>query len=68
MYARNSLVVQWLGHHILFAKGLGSIPGGGTNPTDCRMQPKKKKKKKSVCFSPVKKKKIMSYKYHTNIL
>ena len=30
MYARNSLVVQGLGLHTLFAKGLGSIPGGGT--------------------------------------
>ena len=32
-HSRNSLVVQWLGFHILTAKGLGSISGWGTKIT-----------------------------------
>ena len=42
---RNSLVVQWLGLHVLTAKGQGSIPGRETKiPQAARHGPQKKKK------------------------
>ena len=40
----NSQVVQWLGLHVLTAKGLGSIPGRGTKiPQAARCGQKKTK-------------------------
>ena len=38
----NSLVVQWLGFGVLTARGLGLIPGQGTN-IPCRQKQTKKK-------------------------
>ena len=40
----TSLAVQWLGIHSSTARGTGSIPGRGSDPTCHALQPKKKKK------------------------
>ena len=41
----NSLVIQWLGLHIVTAKGPGSIPGGGTKIPQAAWHSQKKKKR-----------------------
>ena len=43
----NSLAVQWLGLHVLTAKGLGSVPGQGTRIPQAKWcSPKQNKQKK----------------------
>ena len=46
LYARNSLVVQWLGLRASTAGGMDSIPGWGTKILHTVQHGKKKKKKK----------------------